>query len=431
MFRIRAFKYAALFVVALAVILMAVPALSKEKITVASGWGGTFYDEIEKELVQRFMAKFPDVEVELLIIPDYLEKIPAMAVTGELPDVFPIWHRVRRNFIERGFIMDLTPFVRRDNYNLDAFLPPIRQALSYKNGFWGVPWEGWSVWATQFSIPAFEEAGLELPTSLLKRNAWTFDNLAAAAAKLTKRRADNTLEQIGIYTARDQETIFGWIWGMGGEPFSADGTKCLIHQEAAVQGLEFARQLVHDKGVMSVGVNPGSLSWDDFMAGHWGMNIWWSTVIGSYQSWNLPLHFGQVPFPAGPVSSVTSVGNINSWSVASTTKNPELAWEFIKFMGSSESYRLRLEKAGGLPVRIDDLSEAVRVSESRLGIKDALYFFQALGNQARPYEMPAKDAALFELTTQLEPMWRGEDSVKIATERASQVINAILAGTDQ
>jgi multiple sugar transport system substrate-binding protein len=407
---------------------LSMPAMAaKQKLTVASGWGGQFYDEIEKEIAARYNAAHPDVEVELVVFPDYIGKLPAMALAGELPDVYPIWHRARKSFIDQGFIMDLTPFIKQDRYDLNEFLPPVKMAGTYKGSFWGFPWLGWDVWSVQFSRTRFDEAGLEYPTSLLQRNAWNFDTMAAAAAKLTRRTGGNQLEQIGIYTARDHETIFGWVWGMGGEAFSADGTKTLIDHPEAVRGLEYARQLVFEKDVMSVGVNETTLSWDSFMAGKWGMNVWWSSVLGSYKDWKLPLDYGQVPFPAGPASSMTTVGNVNTWSIATTSKNPALAWEYMKYLGSSQVYRYRLEMSAGLPVRVSDINFGATKTVSNFNVQDVQLFYQALGTQSRPYEMPAKEEGLFELTNQLMPMWQGKESVKVAVEKTARVVNSILA----
>jgi len=399
----------------------------KQKLTVASGWGDNFYNETEKKIARRFEETHPDVKVEVLVLPEYFDKLMGLAAAGDLPDVFPIWHRARSKYIAMGIIGDLSSYAARDNYDIEDLMPPIQEAIQVDGKLWGIPWN-WSAWTVQFNRDAFEEAGMIQPDQLLEHGDWSFHTLAESAAKLTRRDADNELEQIGIYTARDHETIFGWIWGMGGSAFNEDGTKCVINQEAAVRGLNFAHDLVFERDAMSVGVNPGTLPWSGFTNGDWGMNIWWHNVINYYKiGWGLPMEFGQVPFPAGPVDPVTNVCSINTWAISSQTEIPNLAWEYIKFQGSAEIDAFKIEEMAEAPTHLSNIGLFADVMEQKYRVSGAELFYASLGAQARPYRMPVIDEGLFELTRVLEPMWRGEESVTTVVKKAADAVNVILA----
>lgn len=85
-------------------------------------------------------------------------------------------------------------------------------------------------------------AGIKRPDS-----SWSWDQFVQVAMCLTGPDR---------YGYADRGEWMHWVWQAGGEVISSDRRKALINQPAAVQGLEFAQDLMHRFRVQPL---PGAL----------------------------------------------------------------------------------------------------------------------------------------------------------------------------
>src|SRR5690554_4179081 len=86
-------------------------------------WGN---GERDRRTVEAFMAKDPDVQVNLIAgggITGYIDKLLVMVASGDAPDVFGINVQNVRRFFEAGAALPLDSYVARDGFDLDAFIP--------------------------------------------------------------------------------------------------------------------------------------------------------------------------------------------------------------------------------------------------------------------------------------------------------------------
>lgn len=145
----------------------------KVKVTMVTLLGSETRDQLMKDLVE---AACDDIELEVITPPNdqAIEKITAMLQAGETVDIVEGGNR--REFIENGWIADMTEYVEKwDEY--ETYLPSIRdrQAM-YDNKVYSL-FYGRYERCLYYRVDWLAEAGIEVPT--------TWNELYEAAVALT------------------------------------------------------------------------------------------------------------------------------------------------------------------------------------------------------------------------------------------------------
>ena len=104
---------------ALSLLLMLIPAMAEEPITLTfSSWG----DAAETAILEGALARFTEetgINVEYLYTPeDYVTKMTTMAAANELPDVGYLSEPIVVQWANEGMLKDLTPAL--ESGNVDA-----------------------------------------------------------------------------------------------------------------------------------------------------------------------------------------------------------------------------------------------------------------------------------------------------------------------
>ena len=83
-----------------------------------SVWGSDLDSQVYQQRLDLFMAKNPDIKVELVYIPsDYSQKVQTMIAGGESPDILQIAEDVHA-YSGKGQIIPLNDFVAKDGLDL-------------------------------------------------------------------------------------------------------------------------------------------------------------------------------------------------------------------------------------------------------------------------------------------------------------------------
>ncbi len=163
-----------------------------------------------------------DQQIELEYVPnnDYMDgtRLPTAFASGEGPDLFIISPGDFLRYYNGGVLLDLTPFIEKD---AQADFPETVIANRMVDGkIYGVPMEVEPM-AMYYSIPAFEEAGLnenDVPQ--------TWDQLFEVAKKLTNDKRYGVLFDVspGYY---QNFTWYPFMWQGDGDIQGADGKSAL------------------------------------------------------------------------------------------------------------------------------------------------------------------------------------------------------------
>jgi multiple sugar transport system substrate-binding protein len=308
-------------------------------------WGAPEEQTVWQAVVDDFQAANPNlkVKVEVSDWDSYWTKLNTLFAGGTPPDVFAMDAPLYLDWQSRGALLNLQSYIDANAGFLDGFYPQTLTAYKLNDGYYGLPRDFQTV-VLFYNKDMFDAAGVAYPTG-----DWTYDDLMSAAKKLTKdTNADGKTDQYGLWTDTWDMELF-WseaIWANGGEIISTDHTKTLIAEGGAGDAWKYIDSL-YKAGVMPTPTTAGEYGTDLFQSGNAAM-----TTIGH---WAVPgyvaakINFGVAPMPKGPKGSATSV-NSAGFVVAKDSKNPDAAFEFIKF-ALSEAGQKRLAELGfAIPV---------------------------------------------------------------------------------
>ncbi|MBM4086699.1 MAG: sugar ABC transporter substrate-binding protein [Planctomycetes bacterium] len=305
-------------------------------------WGTPSQVQVEQLVVDAFEALHPDVKVDIIHIPSrYPDKVMTMAVGGTAPDVMMMEITSYPAFAQKGALLNLEPFIQRDNLDFADVYPLAVDAFRYRGQLYALP-RDISGHAMFYNKSIFDKAGMAYPT-----DEWTWDDFREACRKLTMDSdGDGLVEQYGAVFG-DFQTL---MWAFGGDvldnPHSP--TRCVITEPRALAALEFGVGLFREKVVAPPEVTRDQGWFQMFETGRVGMFF-----SGRWMTPNFKLIKGfewdVTSVPKGPVGRATRHGG-TAYSVSSKTRHPEAAWEFVKFYSGPEGTRIALQGGRTTPI---------------------------------------------------------------------------------
>jgi multiple sugar transport system substrate-binding protein len=279
--------------------------------------------------IDAFNKKAPNVKIEYQEIPwqQYWEKINATLASGSgAPDVWNTAPTFYYEYVKRGQLADLQPFIMRGDINLDDFFQGFLDQWKAPSDYYGMP-RDWVVSVLYYNKNMFDVAKVPYPDS-----SWDWTKLATVAKELT-RTEGGRVSQWGLLFNNDRTAVDPLIYADGGRVLNADKTQCVVNQPEAVSTVSFLVDLVMKA---KVSPPPGFFNGqpDPFLSGRVAMAITGSWSTGNYQkithfAWDCTL------FPKGKMKRVT-YGGPDGLVISRQTKNLETAWQFLSFLVSKD-----------------------------------------------------------------------------------------------
>ena len=374
--------------------------------------------EVEREIMAEFEKENPGYKVELQFVPfgEYFTKLQTMIAGGTPPDVASLNMENLQSFAALGTLVDLDPYVQKDNYDLGQYYPATVQMHSYKGRLYALP-ASFSTVVLFYNKNLFDEAGIAYPDA-----GWDWDKLIEVGKKLTKDTdGDGRTDQFGYSRA-------WWpmyLWLNGADLFNEDKTRCTLTDPAAVEGIQ---KMVDLWMVHEIAPTPADLTtqgdWDMFTSGRLAMYPTGPWAIAPFQEittfeWDIADH------PPGKERATFLFGN--AYAVLSGSKNPDAAWELIKFAAGEKGESIR--QVGGYeiaPVKAAAETEFLRSLAGKMPAH-AEVFLQATAYARTVPVVPKWGEISAAIDEQLELASLGKKPVKDALTDACTKVDAILA----
>jgi len=341
------------------------------------GFGIQESNPLARARVLAFQEAYPDVDLQIVETFDE-QKLLTAAASDTLPDV--IWlNRVETaTWAARGVLQPLTDYIERDSYDTSVFYPFAIEEATWDGDLYGIP-GGADVRGLYVNIDDLEEAGGDIDS--LDTSDW--DQLSELGAKMVVKDGDQV--QRWGFDHRVQANNF-WLWGRGngGSFMNDDGSEATFNDEKNVEALQWAVDAYDAQG--------GSKLYDalattfqgdeQFARGIVSMSLYEQWMLSSAIATVAPeLNFRLLPVRergSGADGNITTYSGGNGWYIPKGAKNPDAAWEFIKFLHTDETWRIgaeavkQLRKDNGNPyfpsltgktavdqMQIDELYESV------------------------------------------------------------------------
>jgi multiple sugar transport system substrate-binding protein len=324
---------------------------SKGPVTLNLMLNANSVEEMLDARVPAFTAKFPNVTVQRDLVPgaDYLNKLQTVIASDELPDV--AWLYTSQQWYHRifaaGAFTAVDELVARDKVDLKQWYPFLVDAMRVDGKLGGLPFKGQIIGtALYWNKALFQDAGLKEPT-----DAWTYDDLLAAAAKLTKRDG-NEVTQFGIspWTFSGEYGI-AHVRSFDADLFTPDGKTWKFTDQKAIQSLDwYATQAVRQR---TLGLPQGMNQQQALSRGKLGMIFrgWLGAPanLANLAKDDPSFRWGMTLTPKGPGGRRGGVANGDTLSITRGAKDRAAAWELLKWLTDKESgVALALQSKGSL-----------------------------------------------------------------------------------
>ena len=277
----------------------------------------------------------PNVKVTILstTLREHEQKLSAAVPTGTGPDIYDVGSNISAKFIDGGFLDPNPP-------NIDKYLKSgawnsfVINYMTIKGKTYGLPLDDGSRASLFYNKALFREAGIPQPPA-------TFTELMNDARKLVKVDASGKMTRSGISLRLSGQGSgitekFRFILEPAGGSLIVKTASGKWHNdfdnEAGRATLQFYVDAVQKYHVDDPRIQHDA---DAFVAGNTAMLMREAWVIGEINSKNPKLDYGVVAIPKWKRSRMLL--QPFGFYVNKTSKNKEVAWDFLQFLTTKEN----------------------------------------------------------------------------------------------
>ncbi len=324
-------------------LVMGVAVVAQEQVTleVWTGSSSPVENEAKEAQVAAFEEANPNIDVELLISPEYGTQVQAAFASGDYPDVFTVGQFDFPSLIDSGVLLPADDRIEMP----ENVYPGLQAAFSTEDGAYCVP-KDFSTLALYYNTDLFDAAGVEYPTA-----EWAWADMYAAAETITN--SDATADGVvGFSAAADRNRWMAFLFGNGATVADADGVST-INSPEAVEALDFYASFVAN----GVGAIPSELEGSGWSGEAFGRGLAAMTVEGNwalgYLDNDFPeLNWGVAEIPLSPSGMRGTLTFTECWAVGANTEHPEEAWALVNALTGEDGAMFVAESGFGvLPAR--------------------------------------------------------------------------------
>jgi multiple sugar transport system substrate-binding protein len=378
------------------------------------------------------------VKISQYNVDDYFTKLTAGFVAGNAPDAFQNSVQYFQQYADQNQLLPLDSYISQDNFDLSKFSVGV-DSWKYTDGKqYGLPLD-WAAAGVFYNADALAKAGYTAQD--VETLNWNPDDGGTVGKMIAHMTIDdkgvrgdepgfdkNHIKTYGFGQMASKDFLGQTTWGpfvsttgwqMGNDPTWP--TALNYDDPRFVQTMDWVRGLV-DKGYApKIGSFNNSVSDIDLLSsGKVAMEVAGSWEASTFAK--IPnLKVGIAPTPYGPDGTTRSVlSNSNGNTIWAGTKDPDLAWKWISYMGS-EACQTKASTTGtffpSIPASMDASAKALQSQGVDLSV-----FTDMLKDKVL-YPSPdfRNGAALQDTIDPLfEAYWAGQKDDSVFADMASQ-----------
>jgi multiple sugar transport system substrate-binding protein len=298
-------------------------------------WRTDWFPPMVRQMLEQFHATHPNIRVFYTPDPeDFEEKVLADMQAGTAPDVFQACCSFFPILAQKGYTLDLRPYVEvdLDQATVDDWDPAQYRSFFTRDGQqYGLP-KYHGALALYYNRDLFDEYGVDYPDE-----SWDHDGYMAAMERLTDDRdGDGETDLWGSTLDVSWDRIQVHVNSWGGHFVDPDDpAQCRMCEPEAMAAMEWIRARMWDDRVMATPLDVQNVSTRQaFINGQVAMVEDGSWALKDILS-GANFRVGVAPFPAGPVRRVT-LATTDGFGIYAGTRHPDAAWELLKFLTSRE-----------------------------------------------------------------------------------------------
>lgn len=300
--------------------------------------------------LEQCKEKFEDANPNITIVlepttwTEYWTKLETAATGGTIADVFQMNGPNINKYADAGIILPLNDYLSNSGLSMNSYPEAMNDLYNIDGIQYGVPidYDTIGLW---YNKELFDQAGVSYPDE-----TWTWDDLVAAAEKLTD--TENNVYGIAAGYA-DQGGFFNTVFAAGGYILNEDKTACGFDQEGTIQGIKCWIDL------MKAGYSPSQASLSEnadyiqFMSGKVAMLFagdWYASIFADPTAdFAEKCDVALLPTINGNRATVIH-GKANC--IAASTENPDAAWAWVNYLADEEANQLLGESGAAIPAHV-------------------------------------------------------------------------------
>lgn len=309
----------------------AAPAAEAVTITWAF-WGSPEEAASHKIVADAFMAEHPEIKIELGNQPweDYFTKIQALWASGDtktIPDIAFLWPTPK--YAAEGVLENLDPYIEKSGYDLNDYWPGLLESAMYNGSVYGFP-RDIEVNVLYYNKDLFDAAGVEYPTP-----DWTWDDLLAAAEKLTVKDASGNVTRYAL--AAEGGKYSKWLNQNGGAILDdyRNPSKCMLAEPASIAAIQFfADMMANGYAMRDADLSQAGGDAAVFQSGQAAMILQNTSRVSAFNAAGMNYDVSVVPIPKGGKRWNAAGGA--AWVMSSGSDNKDAAWTFLQWLQSTD-----------------------------------------------------------------------------------------------
>ncbi|WP_141335783.1 sugar ABC transporter substrate-binding protein [Paenibacillus sp. tmac-D7] len=380
--------------------------------------------DIEKQIAEAYMKEHPNVKIEFMGVSmnDMYKKISVLAAANQMPDVFTNTPEFMYNVYQMNATEDLSKLLGVDY--LKEFYPNVIEESSIDGKLQFIPWTS-TPQALIYRGDLFEKEGLKAPE--------TWDDFLAAAQKLTKdTNGDGKPDQWGFAMIGTRNTSGGTrflpvLRSFGAEEVRKDANGKWVTDldtAKAKDALQFYTDLNNKYGVVPPGVTETGFPEAASMlaSGKAAMLISGPNALGTIISQNPDMKgkLYSAPIPMKEKHSATF--GLLGYSISATSKNKEVAADYLKYLLNNENALKFTEATGPLPTKAQLASSPSLSAPDKAGFVKALqyaYHAPTISTYSQFYDIVAES---YQVLLASNSKVTADEAMKKAAARANELI---------
>jgi multiple sugar transport system substrate-binding protein len=277
---------------------------------------------------QRFARRYPNVEIKVQYVNtnpwgEYINQFMNAVGSRESVDIVTMATEGVSTLVSRNLLRDLAPLIASDpavSELLSDVEPNLLNALRYNDRLNLLPIE-WNTIVIYYNTALFQEAGVPVPTA-----EWSWADLLATAQRMTKRDASGRTTQYGFVVPGNQFNLTPWFFTNETDRLTADGHQSNVRDPKFREALVFLHDLIYRHQVSPV-----------FQRGDFGLSAFMAKQAAMISGTHAPVrimregHFTTFDMQRFPRNRAdVAICGVLGIGLAQSSRNPELAWEFLK-----------------------------------------------------------------------------------------------------
>jgi multiple sugar transport system substrate-binding protein len=341
-----------------------------------------------------------------------------MLAAGSQVDIIEIWAEAASQFYADNVFKDLNPYLDAEAGLRGKLAKSRVDAFTWEGKLYGLPVNN-NVQPVYYNVDMLSNAGLALPSEI--GASWNWANFLAYARRVTRdENGDGVSDFWGVISDPNITDALPWLYEAGGGWFdrNTNPTKSALTKPASMTGLRYYTELfsLHRVALLNAAFLKGNIAFQ------LDQGPYYSSTLNDSQ-----LNWGMWRRPMGPVNDGAIVLG-TGYSITRESKNPDLAWEWIKFVASrKETIQKMYELSSRTPAMLSALAPYTQFMRSKYGNEAApILDIAANPNNFSGVISPRLGEVTPLIQNTLKELFKGELPVESTIGELERQVNGIL-----